>query len=191
MLVLRAAVVMALRVVPVAAGFDCGAASQWNGTCYDNKPGRIGETHTAASPGDCCAICHDTHKCASWTWWGGTNCNVFDSVGPAKNDSNCVSGDGTPAPPAPPTPGGWVPPPPPGPICQDCPSIVFSLTGTYVGAHSSTSHHGTRVKQHPALARSSARVGRWLAMQPPAFEAPCMHALHAFCMIFMHFACNA
>ncbi|EGD81213.1 hypothetical protein PTSG_11248 [Salpingoeca rosetta] len=50
-----------------------------------------------------------------------THCNLFGKRVPG-TEGECVSGGTT---------GGkspWVPPPPHGPICKDCPNIIFSLT---------------------------------------------------------------
>jgi hypothetical protein len=132
--------------------FGCQSADLWNKTCFHNPSGRLGPELQAKTAEACCSHCASTSDCASWTWYGGTNCNLFKDVHDANaGDPTCVSGTGkVPPPPAPPTPSGptpkpappacahppcihgqcteWTPPPAPGAPCKDCPNIIFSLT---------------------------------------------------------------
>ena len=40
----------------------------------------------------------------------------------------CLPNGQVSSPPPPDSVGRWVPPPPPGPACKDCPNIIFALT---------------------------------------------------------------
>jgi hypothetical protein len=140
-----------------AVDFGCTPADFGNGTCYSDAEGRIGSTLSAATADACCTRCKEHAGCLAWTWYGGTNCNLFSDVGQTTDgDKSCVSGMGSAMPPrkpghhnkwppvdpqpwtcAHPQPDGscihgqcksWAPPPPKGPPCKDCPNIVFSLT---------------------------------------------------------------
>ena len=125
-------VAMLLLAAPFAAGeLACSAPDLWKNTCFANSEHRIGPTLKVSSAQECCNNCSDTTDCKAWTFWDGSDCNLFSNVDGAHAGDNCVSGDGSdapPTPPGPPGPPGWTPPPPPGPACTDCPNIIFSLT---------------------------------------------------------------
>ena len=126
-------VTLALTLLPASASaspnaVQCGGSLNWNGTCFHN-PDHVLHHLETADAGECCGNCSATEMCKSWTFWTGNNCNLFHTIGEPESGEQCVSGDGSDAPPTPPKPHSpWVPPPPHGPVCKDCPNIIFSLT---------------------------------------------------------------
>ena len=134
-------------VAGASAGATCGAPSD-PAMCYANPSAHFG-TAAAPTPAACCDACAANPKCASWTHWKPSarslppsssssspfTCYLFSNVGgelKPRTDS-CTSGTHARGP-TPPTPtpacsgAGCFPPPAHGPVCADCPNIVFSLT---------------------------------------------------------------
>lgn len=93
------------------------------GTCLSNRKAVL-KTKEVASSAACCDLCLNTKECVAWTFWGGSNCHAFASVGTPKQGDQCISGAASlPVPPPPPSP-----PSPPGPPCKDCPNILLMFT---------------------------------------------------------------
>lgn len=112
---------MALLLLPLAASaaFQCTSSELSKYTCFSNEDGRIGNTLNAKSWEECCGLCAAETGCVSWTHWDETKCNLFKTVS-GSHGGNCSSGTGQAS--------GHFPPPPHGPVCKDCPNIIFSLT---------------------------------------------------------------
>ena len=133
-----------------SAGATCGAPYD-PAMCYANPSAHFG-TAAAPTPASCCDACAANPKCASWTHWkppapslppassssSPFTCYLFSNVGGELNPrtDSCTSGTYArgPTPTRAPTPApacsgaGCFPPPAHGPVCADCPNIVFSLT---------------------------------------------------------------
>lgn len=106
---------------------DCGSAALHANSCIHDGSGRIGPlpTLTAKDAAACCAACGDNRKCKAWTFYGENSCNLFADAVKTGRAGDCVSsvpaGGPSPSPPSPHSP--WVPPPPFGPPCTDCPNM--------------------------------------------------------------------
>ena len=102
---------------------QCGAGHNSPNACIHEKKDILKRLTNVGSAADCCGRCGSTDGCVSYTFFDGTNCNLF-SKQPSSTvfGTNCVSG-GVPPPPPPPAP-----PAPPGPPCKDCPNIVLMFT---------------------------------------------------------------
>eukprot|EP00937_MAST-01D_sp_MAST-1D-sp2_P000049 g49.t1 len=119
-----------------AALGDCGVQGS---QCFHNAANHYA-THQLDDPAKCCAVCLADAKCASYTHWysGGEQvCYLFRTTTtliPGNCTSGTAPGHGPPAPAPAPAPGkpcsgaGCFPPPAHGPVCKDCPNIIFSLT---------------------------------------------------------------
>ncbi len=96
----RAALAAPPARAAAAAAVSCAAAAFEAGVCFPG--GDIANASAAASAAACCARCAATAGCGAWTWRASVQqCWVKGGAAKRASNSDCVSGEGAPAPPAP------------------------------------------------------------------------------------------
>ncbi len=116
--------------------FSCANTTYAKQFCFNNSADVIKKEAGVKNPEECCSLCSSTEGCHAWDLtWQTRTCRIYKAIGDYPTSGNCVMGWGADMPPkpyGPKRPSAWIEPPANGPICKDCPNIIFSLTDDQV-----------------------------------------------------------